>query len=175
MDETRKGAEVYNWEADQWVDTNQQPDWAAVTMPDPHRAQVVPQQTTAVNPVNGHGRGCACPQCPGWQPAREARPVEPRPGSTAPPAREPRPLVDQVIPAACLMAMVTVCALILLPVITPLLTALMMSMVAIIGGVVALAVVVVVLASVSRRHGKETPGAGGESLPRVIRSRVIGR
>jgi hypothetical protein len=88
-----------------------------------------------VNPVNGHGQGCLCPQCPGWYDNRMQL-LTRSPVDVVPPARRPNVLVDQVVPVAALMAMVTVCGLVLLPVVVPLLAVSAMM-------VVALAIVVV--------------------------------
>lgn len=85
-------------------------------------APLVRRETGSVNPVNGHGRGCVCPQCPGWYDRRadlatNAREVA---GRVVPAERRPNVLLDQVVPVSILMAMVTVCGLVLLPVVVPL-------------------------------------------------------
>jgi hypothetical protein len=81
--------------------------------------ELVVQQPAYVNPVNGHGPGCECRQCPGGLvKILEARASEPDQA----PARKPRPLQDQVIPICLLLAVVTVCGLVLTPVIAPMMT-----------------------------------------------------
>lgn len=98
--------EVFDWLKADEFDTSQRRGAVASRTGD----------AVGVNPVNGHGRACECPQCPGWY-ERRVRPVT---EATVPPSRRPNVLVDQVIPVCVLMAMVTVCGLVLLPVIVPL-------------------------------------------------------
>lgn len=81
-----------------------------------NRVEVQPR----LNPVNGHVQGCVCSMCPGWyvERAKMAAGYAPEPRAGAP-ARQPRPLTDQVIPVSILMVVFTLCAMVLLPVITP--------------------------------------------------------
>ena len=98
-------------------------DWLAEEQRQPV-APVVRRETGSVNPVNGHGRGCVCPQCPGWYERRaamvDASHAREITGRVVPEPRRPNVLVDQVVPVSILMAMVTVCGLVLLPVVVPL-------------------------------------------------------
>lgn len=115
-------------------------DWLAEEQRQPVSAPVARRTETSINPVNGHGRGCECAQCPGWYERRDAlTPRELHTGrvAVAPPERRPNVLVDQVVPVSILMAMVTVCGLVLLPVIVPLMA---------ISAVLIVAVAVVVMA-----------------------------
>lgn len=132
-------------------------DWSA----EEHRRQSAPiarRETGSVNPVNGHGRGCECAQCPGWY-ERRAVMVERSHGMDveypAPRERRPNALVDQVIPVSILMAMVTVCGLVLLPVVVPLLAISAMMIVALAIVIVAGAVAVVCAVGVLKRHGRQ--------------------
>ena len=101
-DEGRASATpLYDWQSD--------PTWGATVE---RRAVGSPQAAR-------HGEGCECPRCPGWYVARERARVPSY--STAPPEQRPRPLVDQVIPVCCLLAMVAVCGLVLVPVVVPVL------------------------------------------------------
>lgn len=83
-------------------------------------AQVAQRAGYEVNPVNGHALDCACVKCPGWYEARArmaaasaayAEPV------VAP--RQPRPMMDVVLPVAVLMMVFSLCAMVLLPVVMP--------------------------------------------------------
>lgn len=97
-------------------------DWQVVEdAPRVVSGEVVRRPGAEVNPVNGHGRGCECAQCPGWYDRRAALGVPSSPRGVVPAARETRPLLDQVIPVCCLLATITVCGLVLLPVIVPVL------------------------------------------------------
>lgn len=102
-------------------------DWADTA---PHGGgEVVRVSRTDVNPVTGHGAGCLCPRCPSYA----ARPVEP-----VAPARKPNALLDQVVPVSILLVVFTVCTVVLIPFIAPLMT----SIVLVLGmGVVSLAIV----------------------------------
>lgn len=74
-----------------------------------------------LNPVTGHGRDCECPSCPGWYEQRTRLANQAPEARSTTPTRQPRPLTDQVVPVAILMMVFTVCCLVLIPVITPML------------------------------------------------------
>lgn len=119
-----------------------------------------------VNPVNGHVMGCACARCPGWYEAR----VETVRPSVAPSERRPRPLTDQVVPVAVLMVVFTLCSVVLVPVVTPLIGLAAVSTVAVAVSVVALAAVVLVFLMFAMKLRKSF-----DREPKTLRGRVIGR
>lgn len=113
------------------------------------RWSAAPVERRATNPVTGHGVECECRFCPAgqlaWYEARAAvtladnKPAVPGP-------RKPNALVDQAVPIAALLMVFTVCALVLLPVVVPLMT----SVTLLIGvAVLGLAVIVVGLGFVA--------------------------
>lgn len=119
-------------------------DWSTSWLDEPagggeierRQAQPVePRRQGSVNPVNGHARDCMCPRCPGWYENRAE--LAAKSIAAQQPARRSSVLFDQVIPVCVLMAMVTVCGLVLLPVIVPLMA---------ISAVLIVAVAVVVMA-----------------------------
>jgi len=159
--------ELYDWQADTRF------DWELSARPSEgqmeRRAYSRPesaQPTGRVNAVNGHGAGCECPQCPGWYVAR-ARMGEQAFLSTAPPAPAPRPLLDQVVPVACLMGITTVCGLVLVPVVVPVLA---VGLTAIIVALVVLAVTVVGVLAVFGRSSVRRDAAQGAN---VIAGQVV--
>lgn len=90
-----------------------------------------------VNPITGHASTCVCPKCPGWYEARVSA------EQSASPNRRGSVLLDQVIPVCLLLAMVTVCGLILIPVIVPLVAVSAMMIVAVAVVFVVAAIVIV--------------------------------
>jgi len=123
-----------------------------------------------INAVTGHGLDCRCSKCPGWYADRAAMAADAPEVRVAPAQRAARPLVDVVLPVSVLMAVFTLCAMVLLPVVTPLvaLSALSLGLVAICIAVIA--VVGLSLAMVVRRTARD---AGGTDGIRVVRGRVI--
>lgn len=126
-------------------------------------APLIKRAETGVNPVNGHGRGCECSQCPGWYDRRDAltprelhtRAIHTRGGVAADRGRS-AVLFDQIIPVCCLLAMVTVCGLVLLPVVVPLMAISAMMIVALAIVVVAGAVAVVYAVNAVKRSQRRT-------------------
>lgn len=168
----------YDWE--------READWRPVTEPSPpvvdwadHALMVAnaqlqrrprPEAQPRINPVTGHGMDCRCSRCPGWYADRAQRADHgSHAPSTAPQPRAARPLVDTVLPVSVLMCVFTICAMVLLPVITPLvaLSALSLGLVAICIAVIA--VVGLSLAMVVRRTARDAGGA------RVVRGTVVRR
>lgn len=76
-----------------------------------------PRVLERVNPVNGHGSGCLCRQCPAS--ARELAQGQP---VTEP--KKANALMDQVVPISILMAVFTICMVTLIPFVAPLMTSL---------------------------------------------------
>lgn len=121
------------------------------------------------NPVTGHVVGCACSRCPGWYEARVREVNVTRP-SVAPAARQPRPLVDQVVPVAVLMVVFTLCSVVLVPVVTPLIGLAAVSTVAVAVAVVALASVTLVFLLFALKLRKSF-----DRESRTLRGRVTNR
>lgn len=123
------------------------------TRPRTLRGEVAERTSAQVNPITGHGRGCQCPRCPGWYDSRAAVAARNLENERLVPQQRPaNPLFDQVIPVCILMAMVTVCGLILLPVVVPLVAISTLMIVALAMVIVAGAVAVTVgLRRVDRR------------------------
>lgn len=144
--------EIYDWAKDELTDRRFNP-----------ANQVDIKRVASVNPVTGHGNDCMCPRCPGWYVDR----ISSHRVSAAPSERRPNVLVDQVVPVSILMAMVTVCSVILIPVIAPLLGLAIVGMVAIVGALIGLTVCLLILWSVFRRT---SPGG-----PAVIKGEVVQR
>lgn len=149
----------YDWTKDEVVNT----------APRTGHGELVPQaavlpQAARTNAVTGHGLDCRCPKCPGWYVDRAQRAEGP-----APAPRAPRPLVDQVVPVAVLMMVFTLCAVVLVPVITPLvaISALSLGLVAV--AICVVTVVALTLVLVLRRASREFTGA-----PRTtVRGRIM--
>lgn len=141
-------------------------DWLADTQePEPARPVARRADALAVNPVTGHGRDCECSRCPGWYNRRGELAAG---GVADPRPTRPNVLFDQVIPVCCLLAMVTVCGLVLLPVIVPLLAISAMMVVALALVLVAGAVAVVYAVNAVKRASEPTAG-------RTIRGQVVSR
>lgn len=157
---------VYDWRADEARFVTPAPPPGG---PDPMKVMDA-YRAAGLNQVTGHARGCICPQCPGWY---EMRTRDLAPNPHVPPARKPNPLMDQVVPVCVLMAMMTTCATVLIPVVAPLLGLAVISAVAVVVAIVALAVVMLVLLVVFRRFAKETGGVAGGA--RVVPGRVVAR
>jgi hypothetical protein len=157
-------------------------DWTqdeVVNAPTSAHGEVVPlanrgvtAQPPRTNAVTGHGLDCQCPRCPGWYAARVQQAEGYAPGA-APAPRTARPLVDQVIPVCILMVTFSLCALVLLPVITPLvaISALSLGLVAV--AICTVAVVALSLVLVVRRTSREFTGATRAARGRVIRGKVL--
>lgn len=139
-------------------------------------AQVAKRAGYEVNPVNGHALDCACVKCPGWYEARArmaaasaayAEPV------VAP--RPPRPLMDVVLPVAVLMMVFSLCAIVVIPVVTPLvlMSAMGLGLIAVCFAVIA--VVGLSLALVARRTAHEAAPAPRVSRRSTIVGQVLGR
>lgn len=148
--------ELYDWQAD----ARQAADWLNASPPAAPLVPVRPSAVERVNAVNGHGGGCECPQCPGWYVAR-ARDAHAGVSAHVPPPVAPRPLLDQVVPVMCLMAMVTVCGLVLVPVVIPVLA---VGLTAIIVSLVVLAVTVVGVLAVLGRSSVRREAAQGYNV-----------
>lgn len=157
----------YDWERES--------DWTPVREPSPpvadwaddalRTANALARRATpgAVNAVTGHGLDCRCSRCPGWYADR----AQAAGTHVVPAQRAARPLVDVVLPVAVLMCVFTICAVVLLPVVTPLvaLSALSLGLVAICICVVA--IVALSLAMVVRRTTRDA------GVVRVVRGRVV--
>lgn len=151
--------EIYDWQAD----TRQAADWGYQPRPAAPLVPVRPSEVERVNAVNGHGAGCECPQCPGWYVAR-ARDAHAGafPSSHVPQERAARPLLDQVVPVACMMGMTTVCGLVLVPVVLPVLA---VGLTAIIVALVVLAITVVgVVATLGRASVRRDAAQGANVI-----------
>lgn len=125
-----------------------------------------------LNPVNGHGLECACVKCPGWYEARARMAVAAQAYSEpVVPPRQSRPLVDVVLPVCVLMVVFSLCAVVVLPVVTPLvlMSAMGLGLIAICFAVIA--VVGLSLAVVVRRTAREAVPAPR----RTIQGRVVRR
>ena len=146
-------------------------EWRESYMPR-RSAQVAKRQGYQINPVNGHSVECACPACPGWYEARARMAVAAQ--AYAEPVvkeRQPRPLTDQVVPVSILMVVFTICAVVLLPVVTP-----MLALGAVSLALVAVSLVVVVTAALGfmifvMRARREV----GTPAGRVVRGNVLKR
>lgn len=151
--------EVYDWLAEEQRARSREAraDWLVDERN--RRADLENRRSNQVNPVNGHGWSCECRQCPAGLTSGQA-------GSPAglTPARRPNVLVDQVVPVCVLMAMVTVCGLVLLPVVVPLLA---------ISAVVIVATAVVIMAGVVAviYATNAVRAAGGTVKGEVVRTR----
>lgn len=130
-------------------------------------AEVIPRTTrpvSPVNPVTGHAMDCVCPRCPGWYEARQRGIVVDPMTQQQPPmvqARRGSALLDQVIPVCCLLAMVTVCGTVLLPVAMPMVAMGVVMVIAMVVAVVVGALVALYLLGVIRR---ESRNQGGQSI-----------
>lgn len=134
--------------------------------------EVVPRQTRPVSPVNavtGHALDCVCPRCPGWYEARRrgivVDPYE-QPRQRMVQARPASALLDQVIPVCCLLATVTVCGVVLLPVAMPMVA---MGVVMVIALVIALVVGALVAVYLVASLKRATDGGGSQ----VVRGEVV--
>ncbi|QJD54063.1 membrane protein [Streptomyces phage Galactica] len=169
-------SDLYDLEADGgWTSRPPQSvdeEWRAAYMPR-RSAQVAKYRAGAqpqLNPVNGHAIDCACNRCPGWYEARARMAVAAQAFSEpVVPPRAPRPLMDVVLPVSVLMMVFSLCAMIVLPVVTPLvmMSALGMGLMAICVAVVA--VVALLLVGAVRRTAREA------APTRVVRGRVLRR
>lgn len=165
---------LYDWAADQQFGTS-----ASSTSPPMHpdttnswnqeafearRRQVGVIQPVQINQVTGHALDCACPRCPGWYAERALAAQAP-----IAPDRRPNPLTDQVVPVSILMAVFTICAVVLLPVIAPILALTAVSLALV---VVALVVVVLAALVLLAAYGR-TRNDIGQSAPRIVKGRVL--
>jgi hypothetical protein len=119
-------SDVYDWAADE---QRHRQEWQESYMPR-RTGEVARQRSTEVgrdgpqdrlNHLNGHALDCGCPRCPGWYEAR-ARMAVAAQAYAEPVVREvrPRPMMDVVLPVAVLMVVFSLCAMVLLPVVMPL-------------------------------------------------------
>jgi hypothetical protein len=154
----------YDWQADEQAQAscevaNNPRSWEA---PAPRQGN---QLAGRVNAVTGHVPGCACARCPGWYDDRVGVNV------SMAPERKPRPLIDQVVPVAILMAMVTVCGMVLIPLVAPLLALTVVSLVAIVASIGLLAIIAMsVVFMFSKTHKKNA-----ETVGRIISGEVVSR
>lgn len=168
-------SKLYDLEADGgW--TSRQPrvaepterEWRESYMPR-RSAQVAQRQGHEINPVNGHALDCACPACPGWYEAR-ARMAVAAQAYSEPVVKpvQPRPLMDVVLPVSVLMMVFSLCAIVVIPVVTPLvlMSAMGLGLIAVCFAIIA--VVGLALVGVVRRTARD---AGAP----VIRGRVLKR
>jgi len=133
--------------------------------------EVVPRQAGPVNSVTGHGVDCVCPRCPGWYEARRRGivvDVTEQPRQRMVQARPASALLDQVVPVCCLLATVTVCGVVLLPVAMPMVA---MGMVMVVAMVIALVVGAIVAVYLVASLKRATGGGGGQA----IRGEVVKR
>lgn len=94
-------------------------EWNESYMPR-RSAQVAKRAGHEVNPTNGHALDCGCTRCPGWYEARARMAVAAQAYSepvVAP--RQPRPMMDVVLPVSVMMMVFSLCAMVLLPVVMP--------------------------------------------------------
>lgn len=158
-----KNNEVFDWaEHEPVVDNAVDPShWSP-----PRTGAVAHRPAPGLNPVNGHAMDCACSRCPGWYAARmQLGAVQP----PMAPARRPNALVDQVIPVVILMVVFSLCSMVLIPVLMPVLAlgALSLGLVAV--SVTIVSIVGLTLVGTLRRAAREESGG------RVVRGRVIRR
>ncbi|QNJ57720.1 membrane protein [Streptomyces phage Keanu] len=139
-------------------------------------AQVAKRQGYEVNPVNGHALECACPQCPGWYEAR-ARMAVAAQAYSEPVVKPvaPRPLMDVVLPVAVLMMVFSLCAIVVIPVVTPLvlMSAMGLGLIAVCFAIIA--VVGLALVGVVRRTAHEAAPVARAPRGRTIVGKVLGR
>jgi len=161
--------ELYDWQADtrhDWDRSVRPSEGAQMARREPGPVWA-PQATDRLNAVNGHGAGCECPQCPGWYNARARAGVPLYGPGVVPPEQRPRPLLDQVVPVMCLMAMVTVCGLVLVPVVVPVLA------IGVTALVVALVVLAVTLVGVLAVFGRTSVRRDAAQGVQVVRGHVV--
>lgn len=144
-------------------------EWRESYMPR-RSAQVAKKAGHEINPVNGHALDCACVKCPGWYEARARMAVAAQ--AYAEPVvapRQPRPLMDVVLPVSVLMMVFSLCAIVVIPVVTPLvlMSAMGLGLISVCFAVIA--VVGLALAGVVRRTARD---AGAPVIPgRVLKRR----
>lgn len=139
-------------------------------------AQVAKRAGYEVNPVNGHALDCACVRCPGWYEAR-ARMAVAAQAYSEPVVKpvQPRPLMDVVLPVAVLMMVFSLCAIVVIPVVTPLvlMSAMGLGLIAVCFAIIA--VVGLALVGVVRRTAHEAAPATRAPRRRTIVGQVLGR
>lgn len=148
----------------------------------PRRSAQVAQMATRdgaqprLNPVNGHALDCACPSCPGWYEAR-ARMAVAAQAYSEPVVKpvQPRPLMDVVLPVSVLMMVFSLCAIVVIPVVTPLVLMSAMGLGLIAVCIAIIAVVGLVLVGVMRRAAHEVAPVARAPRRRTIVGQVLGR
>lgn len=121
-----------------------------------------------INPVTGHAPDCACPRCPGWYVERAKLAHQ---GPQAP-VSKPNALTDQVVPVAILMAVFTLCAMVLLPVIAPILALTAASLALVVVSLVVVVIAALVLLGVYVKASRDVVPA---AAPKVVRGKVLRR
>ena len=139
------------------------------------------RQVAGVNPVNGHALDCECSRCPGWYAARArlaaeslANPLNTT-GPATPPERAARPLQDQVIPVAVLMTVFTICAVVLLPVVVPLIALTAMSLALITVSLITVVVAMLGFMVFVMRARREVGSAPSRSSRQTVVGKIVGR
>lgn len=150
-------------------------EWRESYMPR-RSAQVANRSSHEVNPVNGHALDCACVRCPGWYEAR-ARMAVAAQAFSEPVVKPvaPRPLMDVVLPVSVLMMVFSLCAIVVIPVVTPLvlMSAMGLGLIAVCFAIIA--VVGLVLVGVVRRTAHEAAPVSRAPRRRTIVGQVLGR
>ena len=152
-------------------------EWRAAYMPR-RSAQVAEWQKRdpagaqpRINPVNGHALDCACSRCPGWYEAR-ARMAVAAQAYSEPVVKpvQPRPLMDSV-----LMMVFSLCAIVVIPVVTPLvlMSAMGLGLIAVCFAIIA--VVGLALVGVVRRTAREAAPVARAPRGQTIVGKVLGR
>ena len=120
-------------------------DWLDEPSSRPVRSAPLVLRQESLNPANGHVRGCVCYHCP------DGRDLGPMKLVTEP--TRARPVwVDQLIPACILMAMVTICGMILLPEVVPLMAVAVQGLMAVALTIAGVAVCLIALGLLLRRN-----------------------
>lgn len=150
-------------------------EWRESYMPR-RSAQVAQRQGYEINPVNGHALDCACPACPGWYEAR-ARMAVAAQAYSEPVVKpvQPRPLTDVVLPVAVLMMVFSLCAIVVIPVVTPLVLMSAMGLGLIAICIAIIAVVGLTMMVVVRRTAHEVQDAPRARRSKTIVGQVLGR
>lgn len=157
-------------------------EWRAAYMPR-RSAQVAEWQKRdpagaqpRINPVNGHALDCACSRCPGWYEAR-ARMAVAAQAYSEPVVKpvQPRPLMDVVLPVSVLMMVFSLCAIVVIPVVTPLvlMSAMGLGLIAVCFAIIA--VVGLALVGVVRRTAREAAPVARAPRGQTIVGKVLGR
>lgn len=150
-------------------------EWRESYMPR-RSAQVAQRSGFEVNPVNGHALDCACVKCPGWYEAR-ARMAVAAQAYSEPVVKPvaPRPLMDVVLPVSVLMMVFSLCAIVVIPVVTPLvlMSAMGLGLIAVCFAIIA--VVGLAMMGVVRRTAREATDVPRARRGKTIVGQVLGR